>query len=108
MSEQPHQRTECHACGARIHTLGFRCDGCERAMRDRIRADIERAECRTCGQQVLGERDAGGTFRCFHCLESSRAPQGVQDRLFEPARPQMEGQGFWAIDVEPLPRRVAR
>ena len=70
--------------------------------------DIERAECRTCGQQVLGERDAGGTFRCFHCLESSRAPQGVQDRLFEPARPQMEGQGFWAIDVEPLPRRVAR
>ena len=68
--------------------------------------DIDRAECRSCGQQVLGERDAGGTFRCFHCLESSRAPQGVQDRLFEPAQPQMEGQGFWAIDVEPLPRRV--
>lgn len=92
MSEQPHQRTECHECGARIHTLGFRCDGCERAMRDRIRADIERAECRSCGQQVLGERDTGGTFRCFHCLESSRAPQGEAMRLFEPVAAPMRGQ----------------
>jgi ribosomal protein L37AE/L43A len=68
--------------------------------------DIERDECRSCGQQVLGERDASGAFRCFHCLEASRASQGSQERLFEPARAQMEGQGFWALDVEPLPRRV--
>lgn len=54
--------------------------------------DIERAECRTCGQQVLGERDASGRFRCFHCLETDRAPQGVQDRLFEPVAAPMAGQ----------------
>lgn len=92
MSEQPHRRTECHECGARIHTLGFRCDACERAMRDRIRADVERDECRSCGQQVLGERDANGRFECFHCLETARAPQGVQDRLFEPVAAPMRGQ----------------
>lgn len=90
--EHPHKRTECHECGARIHTLGFRCDECERAMRDRIRADIERDECRTCGQQVLGERDASGAFRCFHCLEQVNASQGSQERLFEPVAAPMAGQ----------------
>lgn len=55
-------------------------------------ADIERDECRTCGQQVLGERDASGTFRCFHCLETARAPQGEQVRLFEPVAAPMPGQ----------------
>ena len=54
--------------------------------------DIERAECRSCGQQVLGERDAAGMFRCFHCLEAAHAPQGVQDRLFEPVAAPMPGQ----------------
>ena len=55
-------------------------------------ADIERDECRSCGQQVLGERDASGTFRCFHCLETARAPQGEQVRLFEPVAAPMPGQ----------------
>lgn len=55
--------------------------------------DIERAECRTCGQQVLGERDASGMFRCFHCLETARtAPTVTALRLFEPAPDPMPGQ----------------
>lgn len=52
----------------------------------------ERDECRTCGQQVLGERDASGAFRCFHCLETARAPQGEAMRLFEPVAAPMAGQ----------------
>lgn len=55
-------------------------------------ADIERDECRSCGQQVLGERDVHGRFRCFHCIEAARAPQGSQERLFEPVAAPMPGQ----------------
>ena len=31
-------------------------------------------------------------FRCFHCLETDRAPQGEAMRLFEPVAAPMPGQ----------------
>jgi hypothetical protein len=40
--------------------------------------------------------------KCVH------APQGEAVRLFTPAPAQLEGQGFWALEVEPLPARVTR
>ena len=77
----------------------------------------ERDTCRTCGQQVLGERDPAGRFQCYHCAETPRtAPPVTALRLFEPAPDQMPGQtwiggrtGLGADDphagTEPMPGR---
>lgn len=53
----------------------------------------ERDTCRTCGQQVLGERDPAGAFQCYHCAETPRTdPPVTALRLFEPVREEMPGQ----------------
>ena len=63
------------------------------AYADACARRCERDTCGSCGQQVLGERDPGGRFRCYHCAETARtAPPVTALRLFEPAPEQMPGQ----------------
>jgi hypothetical protein len=56
--------------------------------------------CTRCGQLS----DTAGP--CATCRASAREPQGETVRLFEPAPAQLEGQAFWALEVEPLPARI--
>lgn len=80
----------CISCDERNDRPGPLCSSC---------SEHERDACATCGQQIIGERDAAGTFRCHACLETAaHRAGGTQERLFTPAPNQMPGQtmlGAW-------------
>lgn len=86
----------CGDCGARVDAAR---DEPAEQLAERLRASVGGMDtCRGCGQTVLGERDAHGSFRCYECADRDQAPQGTQERLFTPAPAQMPGQttmGSW-------------